>query len=649
MFTFLNLFNLRDKDVHWLRNFEMRKGAAVRAAGCTPLGDGRFLLDIRCDIVARRVGRFQLRVTRADTGEQLDFYEDGEAAIDLPYANKHRRGWVERRYRVVLCDGTYDLCMELVRKKSGEVALSYMVERDYWRLGLPGAYYELIRNPFADEAYEAWRLEHCVSEEACELQRTSFDASAPLISLVSPLYCTPPEFLRAMLDSVLAQTYANWELVLVNASPDDEGIREVLADYDDPRIRLFDHPENNGINGNTNFGISHCLGSYIGFIDHDDFIEPDLLFEYASAIVANPKLDLLYCNEDTYREGKGYTLPLFKPEFCPDLLYSNNYVIHLLMVSRRVLDAIELSPDETNGAQDYDLTLKACEQSHEICRVPRMLYHWRAHELSTNAGNKDVKPYANVAGQTALNTHFARRGIACEVQLTDVPYVYKSVADTRYSARDVSVVVSDDSQERNEEVRKASTPFVLLCASELHVPTSEQIETLLTYFARDEVGMVAPRLVYKELLVRYGIVIARDGSLVRLGEGLPVGDPGYVGRFVRPANYSMLDHACVLMRRDLFLELGGYRGTYQTLDYEQADLCLRCREKDLFLVLTPFVECEYKAPLMQTMLPCSHTAQTLIVEDDRRAFAERWDELVRKGDPFFDPNLDAYNPYYRLG
>ncbi|MCH3942872.1 MAG: glycosyltransferase [Atopobiaceae bacterium] len=159
--------------------------------------------------------------------------------------------------------------------------------------------------------------------------------------------------------------------------------------------------ENKDISSNTNVGIAAARGDYVAFVDHDDFVEPDALFRYVEAINAHPECDLLFCDEDYWGEVDGRELffaPKFKPGWNPDLLYTYNYVCHMLCVSRRALELTERSDAEVAAAQDYDLTFKAASVAREIVHVPRMLYHWRDHAAST-ARHRESKPYALVAGR----------------------------------------------------------------------------------------------------------------------------------------------------------------------------------------------------------------------------------------------------------
>lgn len=419
-------------------------------------------------------------------------------------------------------------------------------------------------NPAIDEAYGEWLTGHKpVSQDPHRLEKK------PLVSIVAPLFNTPPAYLREMIDSVFAQTYENWELVLVNASPDNEEMQAILSELEDERVRIIALAENYGIAGNTNKGIEASRGEYVGFLDHDDTIDHCLLEKYLEAISENAEIDLLYCDEDNFTTtDAGYYAPLFKPDFNLDLLYSHNYIVHLLMVSRRVLGLVDLSPDEVSGAQDYDLTLKAAERARAIKHVPEILYHWRAHPGSTNGGQMESKPYAVAAGARALEAHFDRRGLRASASPSHIPCVYEvgfaggeelSVAvvllfrceadSRRFLAAlfahegeqfDRCIVVGAFSEEFEAFVRErygekvacvcvdpgvgdveririaageARSDLVAFCSDSVVIEKAGTLAQLRGLFSRSEVGVVSPKMLHPDGLVQYaGAFLREDGS-----------------------------------------------------------------------------------------------------------------------------------------
>lgn len=627
-----------------LSSREVRHGVALRAVSCRTRGEEEFFLDVRCLHDAALEGDITLRA-HGERGLTAHCVLRASSDVRLPAGCD---AWVESQFIVRFPAAMRTLYVDCVSMSSGAVLCRQRFEYGFWHDRLLREFYAQACNPFADAWYPQWLDAHRASDETLEAQRETRFGFEPLVSLVVPVYRTPPSFLRAMLDSVIAQSYANWELVVVNASPDDDGVAETLASYDDARIVVLDHPENDGINGNTNFGIAHSRGDYVGFLDHDDFIESDLLFEYVCAINRHDRPSMLYCDEDSFSMRDGFVLPMFKPDMNIDLLYSNNYLLHLLMVSRDVIEHVTCAPDQANGAQDYDLTLKAYEHSRRVVHVPRVLYHWRIHEASSNAGNDVAKPYVNDGCKAALDAHFAREGLEAHAQDTDVPYVYRCVPeDSRPVA--CACVLADDVASRNLLAREADTELVLLGASDIAGIEPGKLETLGAYFLREDMGVLAPRLICPDgLSCTQWLVLRQDGSLTHMGHDLPALDGGYNGRFHRPCDVTAVDGSCMVVRREDFLALGAYDESFQTLEYACVDLCLRYRQDGKLVAFTPFVSLEHGQPIIDTIMG-RPDAWSQAAKHDRELLNERWSQLYAQGDPLLNPNLDQASPYFVLG
>lgn len=411
-----------------------------------------------------------------------------------------------------------------------------------------------------DPRHDAWMRARKAGESELAAQRAQAPRDGdPLVSIVTPAFRTPERFLRAMVNSVLAQTYAKLELVLVNASGECPEVDRVLASYDDPRIRVI-AVENAGIAANTNVGIAAARGDYIAFVDHDDFIEPDALWHYVEAIRANPQIDLLFCDEDLYGDVDGqqrYYGVRFKPGWNPDLLFTHDYVCHMLAVSRRVIELTQRSADDVTGAQDYDLTFRAAEVARAICHVPRVLYHWRVHELST-AVNRDSKPYAQEAGRLAVQHHFDRVGIAARVEdgafrfsyrvryelldpLPRVSLVVAASSDTRSLARTlVSLATLDWPAERLEVVvacDEVSEPSVRPCVERAGEGGLHGAVAVVSLVSSGQAGPAA---------LASGLAGARLAALLNKGARAAHGDL-----------VVLLDDRCEAIASDMLAELAG--------------------------------------------------------------------------------------------
>lgn len=281
-------------------------------------------------------------------------------------------------------------------------------------------------------SYDGWMKKYDVTPEELDRQRGETFSYAPKFSVVVPAYRTNPVFLREMTESVLAQTYGNWELCVAWAKAGDESdgpLAAILAEYEkrDARIRYTALPENLGISENTNAAVAMASGDYLVLADHDDIMPANALYEFAAALNADRETDVLYSDEDKISmDGKRRFEPHFKPDFNPDLLCSVNYICHLFAVRRALAEKVGAFDSAYDGAQDLDFILRCTEQAKRICHVPKILYHWRCHMDST-AANPESKRYAFEAGRLAIEAHYRRTGVPAQVEHAKFYGMYRTV------------------------------------------------------------------------------------------------------------------------------------------------------------------------------------------------------------------------------
>ncbi|MGN8940925.1 glycosyltransferase family 2 protein [Collinsella bouchesdurhonensis] len=498
----------------------------------------------------------------------------------------------------------------------------------------------------------------------------------PLVSIICPLYNTPLPYLRDMIDSVVTQTYDNWELVLVNASPNNQGMQEVLSTYTDERIKTIDFPKNLGIAGNTNIGIKQATGDYIAFADHDDTLSPYVLERYMAFAAAHPDADLFYCDEDNFEEddSAGYA-PRFKPDFNRDLLYSHNYMVHMLMVSRYVLDRVELSPDEVSGAQDYDLSLKAVEHARRICHIPEVLYHWRVHAGSTNGGVMESKPYAVLAGATALENHFSRRGIETHVEETSNSCVYhvdyknaspapkiglavmsNSTQDTAcllesinsaHGISSTSIILDPTSLKAaaREALETLDTELVLFATDKIELDDESCIATTASYFCRAEVGIVSPKLFYPDgLIAQAGTVLLADGTPVAPNRNFTDNmGGGYNGLAEATCNFSAASPDLFMIRHSDLEAVIDRLHEYGNLQTEVMELSFLLRQQDKLILGTPHARATTHGSgyVAAANLNAIHGSATGLTELLQRFPTMRKDVLA-------NPNVEYTSGYPRL-
>lgn len=258
------------------------------------------------------------------------------------------------------------------------------------------------------------------SEETRKAQESAVFEKMPLISILVPLYNTPEKFLRDMIESVIAQTYSNWQLCLADGSDAEhvELVSRIVREYQEKeksfrnggRICYMKLEKNEGISGNTNHCLEMAEGEYIGLFDHDDILHPEVLYWYVKAI-NEENADYIYCDETTFKGddiNKMITMH-FKPDYAIDNLRANNYICHFSVFKRTLLDGTELFRTKFDGSQDHDMILRLTDRAEHIVHVPKLLYYWRSHAGSV-ASDINAKPYAIDAAKGAVADHLRRHG-----------------------------------------------------------------------------------------------------------------------------------------------------------------------------------------------------------------------------------------------
>jgi len=249
-------------------------------------------------------------------------------------------------------------------------------------------------------------------------------SAQPFLSLLVPVYRTPPEFLLAMLDSVRAQTDPDWQLVLVDDGSDDPVLTAVLtAAAEDPRVVLDTRPGNAGIVATTAAALELARGEFIGFLDHDDLLAPTAVQRVRAAVAADPDIDVLYTDEDQLHPDGRYQAAFAKPDFSPERLRGQMYLGHLVAYRRSLIEQVGGIRAGYDGSQDYDLALRATERARTVAHVPEVLYHWRIHPGSVSHGEGNEPVFA--AARRALADHLARVGIDGTVEQVHPVGVYR--------------------------------------------------------------------------------------------------------------------------------------------------------------------------------------------------------------------------------
>lgn len=294
------------------------------------------------------------------------------------------------------------------------------------------------------------------------------------------MYETPAGVLRAMLDSVLRQSFGDWELCLVDDASPAPHVAEVLAAAAaaDARVRVETRAENGGIVAASNDALAMAGGEFVALLDHDDELHPKALAEVDAALRARPEADFLYTDEDKLDERGRRTGPFYKPDWSPERFRTQMYTCHLAVMRRSLVDEVGGFDPSYEGSQDWDLALKVSERAREVVHVPEILYHWRMLESSAAGGGEEAKPWAFEAGTRALQAHCERIGFPARVERdTDHPGVYRLQPEL-HSRPPVSIVIPTAGQSR--EVRFEQTVLVTHCVrSIVETSTYDEYEVVV--------------------------------------------------------------------------------------------------------------------------------------------------------------------------
>ena len=467
-----------------------------------------------------------------------------------------------------------------------------------WRRGL-----EIV----ADRLWGPWdHLWRNVRTDAGTLQamREQIPA-AGLISVVIPVYNPQEKHLAALLESLRGQVYPDWEACLVNTG-DSEAIRALLreAAEREPRFRVFAH-ENEGIAGNTNFGIREARGEWIALCDHDDLLTADALWRLAECAVREAP-DVIYTDEDKVTEdGRRHTDPHFKPDFCPDDLRASNYVCHLLAARRELMRAVGGLRPDFDGSQDHDLTLRLAGATARISHVRHICYHWRtvggsmSHQhldRCLDAGRRAVQEdMARIGwpGSVSVERDVLRlrydvpEGAQCAVLCWGEGAAERREAVLRLGWRGVRAEALQTAAEVNEAAARAKEDFLLLVRADFAPQGADFLRELMMYAQRDDVGAVMPAVVDRRgRIVHAGGVVAPDGSCTPRLRGLEVRAGGWHMKARQSANVSVTA-PCALLRRDHFLPIGA----------NWTDWCLALGERGLRHVYTPHARAVHRGPV----------------------------------------------------
>ena len=556
-------------------------------------------------------------------------------------------------------------------------------------------------------SYQKWIRHHLPDRNELEKQKKTSFGYRPKLSFVVPLYKTPEKYLRRLTESFQEQTYSNWELCIVNASPDNEEMQKVLAEYSagDSRVRFCNLKENLGIAENTNRAFAMAKGEFVGLLDHDDLLAPNALYEIVKILQDHPQADALYTDEDKVTTDLDeHFQPHLKPDFNLDLLRSNNYICHFFVVRRSIIEKAGGFRKEFDGAQDYDFIFRCTENAREVLHVPEILYHWRTHKAST-ADNPASKMYAFEAGKRAIEAHLERTGTKGTVSHTQDLGFYRvkypvqgeplvSVIipnkdeketlqtcleslkkNTSYQNFEIIIIENNSTTEEifkyykelsrdqqihllrwgkefnysainNFGVAHARGEYLLFLNNDVKSIEPDWMEEMLGVCQRPEVGGVGAKLIYLDNTIQHaGCVIGMGGIAGHMFVDMPADRTGYLHKASLLQDMSAVTAACLMMKKEVFEQAGGFTEEL-AVAFNDVDLCLKVRKNNHLVVYDPYAKLYHMESKTRGAEDSKEKVRRFQTEIEYMRC--HWMDILKNGDPYYNKNLSLTKWNYSL-
>ena len=526
------------------------------------------------------------------------------------------------------------------------------------------------------------------------------------ISVIVPLFNTPVNFLEELIESMRLQTYGNWQLCLADGSDREHGyVQARCIEYaeNEKRIVYKKLDRNYGIAGNRSEAAGMSDGDYICFLDHDDILAERALYEVAKAI-DQTGAEFLYSDEVVYGGRKKMINSMhLKPDFSPDYLRSCNYICHLTVVSRKLIERIGLYDSRYEGSEDYDFVLRASENAEGIYHIDEPIYYWRVHEDSV-AGDISAKPYAWDSARRAVAAHLERTGLEGEVTFSRASPMlhvnYKILSDplisiivptcdhkedlkkcldsvmnkTTYKNHEIILLENNSKNtetfdyyntlEKLNNVRiiiwdkefnfsainnfgagLANGEHLLFLNNDIEIITPGWIEQMVMFTQRPDVGAAGIKLLYADDTIQHGgIAVGVGGSAANLCPLFPRDYEGYMSRLAVVSNLSAVTGACMMVKRKAYEQAGGFDENL-AISFNDVDLCLKISEEGYYVVFNPTAEAYHYESRSRGYDTKGEKRKRM--EREKALFVSKWPRYFEeKGDPFYNKNFGKQSISY---
>ncbi len=553
------------------------------------------------------------------------------------------------------------------------------------------------------------KIDKLAEAEVLKAQAEEMKEAGLCFSILVPVYNTPENYLTEMIESVLAQSYPNYQLCIADGS--DKAHKYVkrickgYADFDS-RICYKRLKSNEGIASNTNEALHMAKGDYIVLFDHDDLMHPEALYHVAKAI-EETGAEYVYTDEAVfYNESMSRIIYHMKPDFSPDFLRGVNYICHLSAFSKKLMDKVGEFRPECDGSQDFDMTLRLTEKANMVYHLPKVLYFWRSHPGSVASGI-EAKTYCLDSAKKALSDHLDRIGLAGSVEDSSfassyhIKYEIKgnpmisilipnkdhigeletclgSVFDkTTYENYEIVIIENGSEEEETfayyrqlendygEKVRivtwnygfnyaainnfgakAAKGDYLLLLNNDTEVITPDWLQEMLMFAQREDVGVVGSMMYFGDDTIQHaGIIMGIGGTAGHSHKGLKRGGAGYLCKLAIAQDVSGVTGACMMIAKDKYEKLGGLDEKF-AVAFNDVDFCCRLLDAGYKNVFTPFAELYHYESKSRGY---EDTPEKLArFEKEKELLLKRHGERIEKGDPYYNPSLNLSREDYSL-
>ena len=576
------------------------------------------------------------------------------------------------------------------------------------RVALSRAYYQWVPHARTYEPSTKEYYKWIVKNETNEITLEPF-SKEPLVSIITPTYNSSPKYLKLMIESVLAQGYRHWELCIADDASTSKETLLMLDAYEkrDSRIKVIYRKTNGNISLASNSALSLASGEYVAFLDHDDMLSVNALSSMVEKLNKEPHLKLIYSDEDKIDAEDARYEPHFKSDWNVDMFFSQNYLGHLVLIEKSLVDLVGGFRVGYEGSQDYDLFLRCYEkiEDKEIGHIPKILYHWRAIEGST-ALDTDAKTYTTQAGIMALKSYFDSTHQSVTISQGALPNTYRVTfpIDRAYPLVSILIPTRDhyqllfqsittllnqtdypnyeivilDNQSTQPEVlnyfnvlRKIENitiisyphPFnfsainnfgvtfakgeiVALLNNDVEIIDSNWLKEMVSHALRDDIGAVGAMLYYPDETIQHaGVVMGIGGVAGHSHRYFPKEDTGYFSRLKITQNYSAVTGACLVVEKRVYEEVGGLNETSLSVAFNDVDFCLKLQERGYRNLWTPYARLYHHESKSRGL--DTTKAKKLRAQKEIAYMQKKWQKEIEE-DRYYNKNLTRLSEDFSL-